>query len=537
MAVVQISRIQVRRGKKGVDNLPQLASGELGWAIDTQEFYIGNGSVSEGAPAVGNTKILTEHDNIIALAGTYTYKENVGVSTGINPTQPIRRSLQNKLDDVINGKDFGIKGDGITDDTVALQRALDQLYLNTNKNNASARVTLNLDPGEYKLTGTIYIPPFASVNGSGADKTIFHTSATKGFTFVNSSSVKGGPYNQNTNISFNNQARQVRLEGFTVTQSVNGTLFDLDSVRDSEFVNLKIIGQWTSGAALNTDQKAFELKGYSQAVMSNNNTFYNVEISNYTYPFYSDYDIRNTVINNCDIYTSVYGIVLGENTSLGALGQEFGPRYMRIENCTFDEIARHAIWAELGTDIQSSNNTFYSVGNNSGTEASCTYSIIKFAQTGNTSNNDFFKRFATLSFNQQYITSQKFAPIVEGPGIVDLNHSDTLEIVYQSVPNRFFKLPGDANTNYEIHYSYTSSNYEAQRAGVLYIVLDAGNENIQVRDEYDYAGNSAFITNLGFTANYVDENSDTTKETVEVLVQNTTVSDTGNFTFKVISKR
>ena len=52
MAVVQISRIQVRRGKKGVDNLPQLASGELGWAIDTQEFYVGNGSVSEGAPVI-----------------------------------------------------------------------------------------------------------------------------------------------------------------------------------------------------------------------------------------------------------------------------------------------------------------------------------------------------------------------------------------------------------------------------------------------------------------------------------------------------
>ena len=72
MAVVQISRIQVRRGKKGTDNVPQLASGELGWAIDTQEFYIGNGSVSEGAPAVGKTKNITEHENIIALAETYT---------------------------------------------------------------------------------------------------------------------------------------------------------------------------------------------------------------------------------------------------------------------------------------------------------------------------------------------------------------------------------------------------------------------------------------------------------------------------------
>ena len=60
MAVVQISKIQLRRGKKSTGTgLPQLSSGEMGWAIDSQELYIGNGSVSEGSPAVGNTKILT----------------------------------------------------------------------------------------------------------------------------------------------------------------------------------------------------------------------------------------------------------------------------------------------------------------------------------------------------------------------------------------------------------------------------------------------------------------------------------------------
>ena len=58
MAVVQISRIQIRRGRKNSGSgLPQLASGELGWAIDSRELYIGNGAVSEGAPAVGNTKV------------------------------------------------------------------------------------------------------------------------------------------------------------------------------------------------------------------------------------------------------------------------------------------------------------------------------------------------------------------------------------------------------------------------------------------------------------------------------------------------
>ena len=42
MAVVQISRIQMRRGQKNAGSgLPQLASGEIGWAVDTQEMYIG----------------------------------------------------------------------------------------------------------------------------------------------------------------------------------------------------------------------------------------------------------------------------------------------------------------------------------------------------------------------------------------------------------------------------------------------------------------------------------------------------------------
>ena len=74
MAVVQISRIQIRRGQKNQGSgLPQLASGELGWAIDTRELYIGNGSVSEGSPSVGNTKVLPQFDNIFSKEETYTY--------------------------------------------------------------------------------------------------------------------------------------------------------------------------------------------------------------------------------------------------------------------------------------------------------------------------------------------------------------------------------------------------------------------------------------------------------------------------------
>ena len=81
MAVVQISRIQVRRGQKNAGTgVPQLASGEFGWAVDARELYIGNGAVSEGSPQVGNTKVLTQYDNIPANTGE-TIQERT-----INPT-------------------------------------------------------------------------------------------------------------------------------------------------------------------------------------------------------------------------------------------------------------------------------------------------------------------------------------------------------------------------------------------------------------------------------------------------------------------
>ena len=74
MAIVSISRIQHRRGLQ--QDLPSLASAELGWSVDEQRLFIGNGSLPEGAPQLGNTEILTEHSDILRLAQTYTFKND-----------------------------------------------------------------------------------------------------------------------------------------------------------------------------------------------------------------------------------------------------------------------------------------------------------------------------------------------------------------------------------------------------------------------------------------------------------------------------
>ena len=81
MPIVQISRIQHRRGR--ATDLPQLAAGELGWVIDEQRLYIGNGTVADGAPAVGNTEILTANSTSFSDAVAYVYKGYLGDATPI----------------------------------------------------------------------------------------------------------------------------------------------------------------------------------------------------------------------------------------------------------------------------------------------------------------------------------------------------------------------------------------------------------------------------------------------------------------------
>ena len=173
MAVVQISKIQLRRGKKLESGLPQLASGEMAWAIDTQELYVGNGAVGEGAPLVGNTKILTEHDNILDLLDQYRYKpSDTTILTGLNGNVT-ERTVQQRLDEGrVNAASFGISGlNSAVDQTALIQNAVNSVYITATTSN---RVTIEFDPGTYRITGTLYIPSYVRLIGSGKNHTVFN---------------------------------------------------------------------------------------------------------------------------------------------------------------------------------------------------------------------------------------------------------------------------------------------------------------------------------------------------------------------------
>lgn len=541
MAVVQISRIQVRRGQKNQGSgLPQLASGELGWAIDTRELYIGNGAVSEGAPQVGNTKVLTEYDNIFTLADTYAYREDdAWMVTGSDASTPTTRSLQSRLDDIVSIRAFGLTGQDSQDATERLQQALDQLYLNdATKGNEQSRVILHMEPGIYKLTGTVYVPPHATIIGAGPEKTVIKQTASDApvFQTINESSTPGAPANDSSS-TFINQARNIHMSGMTLQNTGAGKGLILQSCRDSLFENIDIVGTWAQGdGGFTTKRAGLELNSLSGTVESSKNKFNNCQVSGFDYGVISDWDTNNNNFTECNFNTLGYGVAFGETMNLGAPGQATGPSNNSFERCEFEDIDRHAIWVKNGYYNTSVQNHFDSVGNDAGNEGQPVYSIINFEKEGNNSTNDFFTRTKALSYDQSYIVNVPYIPEVEGPANVTWGHEHNLSIT-SGTDTVLFRLPQMVEKAFEIDYILVSKAYEMLRTGTLYLVVDSRGETIEVSDEYHHNGDESYLDSIQFSAILVDADMDGTKETIEVKYTNTIAGDDTDFKFKVKSKQ
>lgn len=580
MAVVQISKIQIRRGQKNQGSgLPQLASGELAWAIDTRELFIGNGAVSEGAPAVGNTKVLTEYDNILELADIYAYRANDdAVITGESSSNPIKRTLQERLDDIVSVRGFGAVGDGVinsisgelttgTDDTVSLQRAIDQLYLNSSgKLNPSSRVTLHLEPGVYPISDTIYLPPNATIVGSGSDKTIIYQKENKPtFITVNSSSEPGTPANDSSSTTIT-QAQNILLQGLTVITSGEGSPsannitsksigvvgsesakgIVLQSCKNSKFKDLQFKGQWTYASSPFDDDAAIIMNNLSDAVSCNNNIFEECKIYGYSYGVRTDGNVENNSWTDCTFELLDYGIVFGKD--LGApLENNGGPTKNYIGNSIFNEIETNAIWVRNGSYNTSENNKFVLVGTGYDTETGIAdeltpqQPVIKYEIKTNKSINDYFSRTAELSYGAGALVP--YVPEIEGNVNYELSFENSVNIV-QSAGVRAFRLPGVKNQTYLVDYYMISETYDANRTGTLTVTLhgrqNAGAGGVEVSDEYHFIGDEIYADSIEFSARLMDMNSptDSINDSIDVTVTSTMpVDDSTIFKYTVRARK
>lgn len=525
MAVLQIARIQVRRGQENITGIPQLESGEFGWAVDTQKLYLGNGTLEEGAPFVGNTEILTEHtvSSLFSLP-TYTYVGHNGIE---NITSTVR-TIQSKLDDVVsiydfgNGDDENPLGNGVVDVTSYLQTAIDQLFLNSDKTNPASRVTLRLPAGVYIISDTIYIPPNATLVGDGQDKTVLRmTSASTPFIqFCDRDSVSGN-YNIFPYISDSGkQPKNVNLIGLTFEYKSDVSLLSqyplvsVDCAINSSIINCKFTGSYEVGSSTSDNGYCgLEIRG-QVATTTRDLLIQNCTFENLYYGIKSDYDMEDVVIKDCKFNKLNRGISYSETAEAGNYS---GPVRTKLSNSRFYEIEREGFYVgsayPLPTFHSSSYNTFKEVGNSLNGDFNAEYPIINYQTAGNMSDGDYFNRFENINSTS---TEVLYVESIQGTHYTD-NHNVYTATVPKSNYLRVLRFPlPDQTQTYTIPYAIYWDALYISRKGELSI-------NAAVFSDYPYS------TQVSVTDNYSYIGSDAHwQDTFEFLVTTNTVTNTIN---------
>lgn len=390
MAITQISKIQIRRGLQ--EDLPALSSAEMGWSIDTQQLFIGNGTIQEGAPELGVTEILTEHSDILAVVESYTYKgSSVGYSVQTGPTgsQPVLRTLQQKLDDFVNIKDFGAKGDGMTNDLPAINRALYQLYC-IQPSNVSARRTLYFPPGNYIITGdVIKIPTYANLHGAGKNRTIIiQTDNTQTACVKLADSLQ----QIDTNIGSNGAItpNYIDITGISFTTQFDKPILSITAATNIAFRQCKFSGPQVLPSTAGAGNTCVRLNSFP-ALNVTNIDFADCEFNGLGYAVTADDDMQHVVFNRCFFHDLFQGHVVGKNTNgIGAAVR--GPAAWRVSNSYFNKIYDIGMNVYNVFGITSTNNYYGDVANANLGIGNPTNNIINFLGGDNQSIGDIFQR-------------------------------------------------------------------------------------------------------------------------------------------------
>jgi len=496
--IVTISRIQHRMGLQA--DLPQLAPGEFGWAIDSRRLYIGNGLVEDGAPPAytspNNTEILTEWSiaNLLANLPLYTYVGNspITVMTGPDALHPVQRTIQQRLDDYVSVKAFGAIGDGVADDTDAINRALYELYVHDNT--IFNHKILLFPAGNYSVTDLIKIPTNARLVGEGMDCTFINQ-----LNLAKDSVISTADSMQHIDLAMglygasypgNNYFANMT---FTHVSKIKNVV-KLDRADTITFDNVKFLNHWNTGDGNVSGAQAIvilsELNHLTSNVKFNNCEFYGHEYVNRL-----DYDAVNINFNNCKFMMGFRAFSIGENLTYSG-AQSSGPYGYRITNSYFDKISERAIKTFYTVEsLVSGFNSFYDVGNNNTGITGYNYPIIEFSDSGNQSIGDFSLRpdnqDTVPAFN---IAGSQNLVISVNNGILLNRYESLLSDEITLLDNQSAVLTGiskDSNYWTNIDINYTIARSTQIRYGKLRVVVISGNAIIS--DDFDEPNGSVGV--------------------------------------------
>lgn len=491
MAVIQISRVQVRRGRTSQTGFPQLASGEFGWSIDQQELYIGNGAVSEGAPAVGNTRILTTNDSnfFLLTSPNYIYSNTESgptVQTGPNWNPYVTRTIQKKLDDIVNLRDFIANETFLTE---AIQRAINHVSTGT----LTGSKKLVFPEGTYVITGTIFLPPNTEISGAGRNKSIIINASTSsmfqtvdGFGRTLTSIASSAVIPQN-----------IRIDGLTFQSSSTNaaSIMNLDCLTDSIIEDCEFRGN-VSIANTSTMASAISLRG-NGAVTCDNVTIKDCVFRKLSSAVSSDYDIKNVIINR-NVFKDLDEGISFAKTLTGVAGRITGPSRVVISNNTFDNINKEGLFVGSNAtgvaNIKSSNNIYNNVGlgylSVSG-ELNQRHDVISFNSFGNSSVNDTFGRLDIINTGT-VAPFTAIKPVIKGPGVFEAVSSKPVLITGVGTFNVFvwpksvYTVSSITSPGQTIEIDYILTKTNTVRRGKLEVAVK--DSSATIADNFTYDG-------------------------------------------------
>jgi hypothetical protein len=524
VAVVQISKIQIRRGQKNSSSgVPQLSSAELAWAVDTQELFIGNGSVQEGTPYVGNTKILTEHDNILELASSYRFASD---DPSITTTTP--RALLGKLDEIeVSVADFGAVGDGSTDSVSAFENAFTELFRNANPD---YKKVLKVPNGEYLFSSDLEIPSNAIIRGETKNGAVlnFDTNNIRFITELGSGLVE---------FSSSNRPENIEISNITIRRSSGQTV--ITGLKDASFINVKFKGEYSLGAAVTT-------LATEPAAVFWSNDLAGLKVDNITF---EDCDFEYNSVSLSSSQTVVTETSLKflhckffvNDTSIYVNGVSGQNNNWNLHDCRFEEIATQIFRSNNGTGTVFDRCDFKNCGNGTNTAATPSSSIIFF---GENKNNLVVNCTSDRQQAAGVVTSELTAAVSEVYNgdytqLINRNFSE----IYLS--NSFRPVAVFSALNNYIKVNYVLRLGQHIRYGILKFTLGDNIQKISFTDEYQFSDSSLsseggkIMSNFEFDVSVRDNDDNTgdsanAPDTIVLYYKNPNATgQTGNFSFDV----
>lgn len=517
MAVQQVSQVQVRRGL--LQDLGQLTAGEFGWAVDQLRLFIGNGPIIEGAPYEGITEVMTRKSLLEFYSGNgtaglpglftfpYTFKgtqSGYDSQTGESVINPTTRPLQDKLDDVVNVKDFGARGDGLNDDYSAITRAIKEVYnRRTETVPEKTRRIINFYPGVYIITDELRIPPGCVLRAHGKGSVIIKLEGA-GSTCMFRTTNSSGNFNILIATTPDVVPGFVEMEGITfqMTSDANKSIGIIDSATNLVFNRCQFIGSANQPTAdnLSTCVTLSSLYLETNSVFFNECDFRGMSVGA---RINETRRLENIQFTRCTFSQLFRGIVATTTRPRSYMG-------LKLSQNIFDKIKEQGLHTAANvTSVTSSMNTYLDVGTDYTTNidslptintATMYSSVIRFGGNVSYSFGDVFLR----SSDQEFVM-----PTVEHAArdVISFDSASAMRLGsrYQTI-GRSYLLP-TSSINYipisnrflsgTIHYSL--ERLQRYRSGIITYTVDPIGNIVCYRDSYTQAVSTDTIIEMQYS--------------------------------------